>query len=90
MRSQIKILFWSCILNGGHSREMFAFNQDLLFKKVIKLRVTVSSLVDWRKLWVFQNVLDRLLDSAAPFQFSLDKNLFCFEYVEINKTFSWL
>ena len=75
------MLFWLFIFNGGHSCEMFAFNQDLLFVKVVKLRVTISSFLDSRKFEVFRTFLVKLLDSAFPFQFSLDKNFGGFEYI---------
>ena len=35
----------------------------------------------FEKILGIQNILDKLLDSAVPFQFSLDKNFVGFEYI---------
>ena len=56
---------------GDILAEMFAFNLDLLFLKVIKLRITISSIADLKKFQVFK-MIGRALDSAVLFQYSLE------------------
>ena len=89
MRSQIKILVWSCILNGGHSGEMFAFNQDLLFlsDQTEDHRFIPCGL---EKIIGIPNVWTGFWIQLFHFNFLWIRILLHFEYIEINKTFSWL
>ena len=81
---------WTCILNGGHSCEMFTFNLDLLFSKSDRIEDHHFIPCGFEKIIGIQNDWTGFWIQLFYFNILWIRILLHFEYIEINKTFLWL